>query len=164
MLSEHVRHSGVGQQCAQCACCVTGCLQFCHDRETGTESGGGLCNKGLKKRTMQAMCTKKVPTLGTEVRADTSKVENCMEPAPVLGLRRDSRVYEGGACQVLSLSRHERESVLASLVLAELLLAQVTDAMHWGGNSEAASCAKGERQICVRAVHCMHCCPNCELR
>ena len=37
-------------------------LQFCHDRETGTESGGAT--KGLKKRTMQAMRSKGVPTLG----------------------------------------------------------------------------------------------------
>ena len=33
------------------------------------------------------------------------------------------------------MSRHEQESVLASLVLAEVLLAQVTNAMHRGGNS-----------------------------
>ena len=54
-------------------------------------------------------------------------------------------MYEGGARQVLSLSRHERERVLASLVLAELLLAQVTDATHWGGNAgQAVQKAKGK--------------------
>ena len=57
--NRHVRHPGIGQQCAPRASCVTGCLQMCHDRETGTESSGGLCNKGLKKRTMQGMCTRK---------------------------------------------------------------------------------------------------------
>ena len=61
-----------------------------------------------------------MPTLGTEVRAGTSKMENCMEPAPVLASEETAGRIGW---------------VRAKCLLAEVLLVQVTRAMHWGGNA-----------------------------
>ena len=66
-----------------------------------------------------------------QVRASMSKVEGCLEQLSLWPQERDSIADHGGCVHFgRYVSRHERECVLASLVLAEVLLAQVINAMH----------------------------------